>query len=614
MGAVEGGDVIWRIMADMRDVNAGMVKAQNEFQKSFGAISQSVGQATTRIGYAVTAAGAAVTGAFTLAAKAAIDWESAFIGVRKTVDATEEQFQELSRGIRDLALEIPVAATELAKFAEIGGQMGVPREQLLAFTKVIAILGETTNIAGEQGAAMLAQFANVAQVPQSQYSNLAAAIVDLGNAGTSTEAEILAMGQRMAAAGSIAGLSAGDILGLANSLVGVGIEAEAGGTALSKVFIDMKNAVMSGGKQLENLAAVAGMSAQQFAAAFNADPAQAIVAFIQGLDNINTAGGNVFTTLDELGYTEIRLRNALLSSAQAADTMAASVRLGNSAFKENNAHNVEAEKRFASTASQLQLLKNEFMEIAMLVGEALIPVLRGMLEAVRPVLMSVIEWIRANPELTAGIAKVAAAIGAMMLVMGPVIVVIGTLIGGLGGIVTAIAAVGAAPFAAIMAAIAAAVGLVITTVIALVYYWDEAKAILTATFNAISSAFWFVFGPIIEQIKWLASTGLGILQSAAGFFGYGGGAAPAALATGGTIQQAGWALVGERGPELVQMPQGATVYDAQQTQAALQGANVSINVNIDGTYDLQDPSMIRQLGQMIARETQFGLRSAGVLI
>ena len=164
MPAVEAGDVVWRIGADMSDLNGAIAQAQNNIQRGFEAASR-------QVGIAMTAMGAAITGALAVSANAAIDWETAFTGVLKTVDGTEIEMAALADGIRDMAKEIPVAATELAAFAEIGGQMGVPRDQILGFTKVIAILAETTNIAGEEGAAMLAHFATVAQVPQSEYSS-----------------------------------------------------------------------------------------------------------------------------------------------------------------------------------------------------------------------------------------------------------------------------------------------------------------------------------------------------------------------------------------------------------------------------------------------------------
>ena len=44
-----------------------------------------------------------------LSTRAAISFETAFIGVQKTVDATEEQFAKLEDSIRSMAQEIPVS-------------------------------------------------------------------------------------------------------------------------------------------------------------------------------------------------------------------------------------------------------------------------------------------------------------------------------------------------------------------------------------------------------------------------------------------------------------------------------------------------------------------------
>ena len=48
------------------------------------------------------------------AIKSSIDFESAFAGVKKTVDMSEAGFEQLSNGIRDMAKELPFAATEIS--------------------------------------------------------------------------------------------------------------------------------------------------------------------------------------------------------------------------------------------------------------------------------------------------------------------------------------------------------------------------------------------------------------------------------------------------------------------------------------------------------------------
>ena len=80
--------------------------------KTVGSTISSVGSTLTRY---VTAP---IVGLGTVSTKAAIDFESAFAGVRKTVDATEEQFAELEKGIRQMSTELPASAEEIAAVAE----------------------------------------------------------------------------------------------------------------------------------------------------------------------------------------------------------------------------------------------------------------------------------------------------------------------------------------------------------------------------------------------------------------------------------------------------------------------------------------------------------------
>ena len=77
-------------------------------------------------------------------AKAAINFESAFAGVRKTVEATEPELRKLAVGIRELAREIPATTTEIAGVAEAAGQLGVATPAILGFTRTMIDLGETT--------------------------------------------------------------------------------------------------------------------------------------------------------------------------------------------------------------------------------------------------------------------------------------------------------------------------------------------------------------------------------------------------------------------------------------------------------------------------------------
>src|SRR5690606_15127018 len=182
------------------------------------------------VGSGLLAAGTAAVTAAGMAAKAAIDWESAFAGVAKTVDGTAAQMEELEGDLRNLATSMPTSHEEVAAVAEAAGQLGVAREDVASFTKVMIDLGETTNLTAEQAATAIAQIANVMGMSHDDVDRFGSALVALGNDGASTESEILQMAQRIAGAGNQIGLAETDVLGMASALASVGIEAEAGGS------------------------------------------------------------------------------------------------------------------------------------------------------------------------------------------------------------------------------------------------------------------------------------------------------------------------------------------------------------------------------------------------
>ena len=371
----------------------------------------------------------------TMSVKAAIDFESAFAGVIKTVDGTSEQLATLRQGIIDMATEIPASREEIAGVAEAAGQLGIETDNILDFTRVMIDLGEATNLSGADAATALARLANITQMPQSEFDRLGSTVVDLGNNLATTEAEIVAMALRLAGAGSQVGMTEADILSMAGALSSVGIEAEAGGSAVSKVLINMAQAAANGGDQLENFAKTAGMSADDFKRAFEEDAAGAFVAFAQGLQGIAEEGGNVFGVLEDMGITEVRMRDALLRAAGAGDLFSESLAIGSAAWEENNALQREAEQRYETSASQLEILRNKASGVAMEFGEQLIPALLDALDAAEPILEVVGDLVQQFADMDPATQKVVIGIVATTAALGPMLSVTGRATSAVAGLV-----------------------------------------------------------------------------------------------------------------------------------------------------------------------------------
>ncbi|RBT57640.1 phage tail tape measure protein, TP901 family, core region, partial [Enterococcus hirae] len=373
-----------------------------------------------------------------------------------------------------MAKELPASHEEIAGVAEAAGQLGIQTDNVVSFTKTMIDLGESTNMSAETAATSLARLANITKLPQDKFSNLGSAIVELGNNFATTESEITEMSLRLAGAGTQIGLSQADIVGLATALSSVGIEAEMGGSALSKAMVNMQvatqtgldamnqleeqtgmsrrelellasnnskgfkelaqsigkttdeiNGTISASKNLEGFADIAGMTAEEFKQAFGKDATGAIAAFIQGLGHAEEKGTTAIEMLDSMGISEVRLRDSLLRAGSASELFKDSISKANKAFEQNTALTDEANKRYETTESKVKALKNEVVDMAIDMGGPFVDALRDALKASKPLLETLSTAAKAfsntSPEVQKSIVKLIAWTAAA----GPIIKVAG---------------------------------------------------------------------------------------------------------------------------------------------------------------------------------------------
>lgn len=401
--------------------------------KDAGEDTKEFGKAAEVLAQAIVASGA-VQGAEKLrdaivdTAKASIEYESAFAGVRKTVDGTAEELQTISDGIKQMSLEIPMASKELAGIAENAGQLGIATKDVLGFTEVVAALSVTTNLTADQAAVDMARIANITKLTSDEYSNFGSALVALGNDSAAFESEILAMTNRLAAAGSAVGATEAELLGIATTLVSVGIEAEAGGTAVSKLFRQIELAVETGSEKVQQYAEVAGMSATQFAELWRTDATGALTAFIEGLGGLEEKGQSSIAVLYDMGITEQRLLAAVTALSEAEGLLSKNVELSNTAWAENTALADEAAIRYETTESRIQILNNAFNNLKITVGDELLKTFGGAIDGLTDLTVAADEYVKKNPEIVAGLTAVAAGVGGLA-VAGTVIPLVTTLWG-----------------------------------------------------------------------------------------------------------------------------------------------------------------------------------------
>ena len=455
--------------------------------EQIGQKMQGVGDAATKY-VTVPLAGIGIA-----AGKAAIDMDTAMTGVRKTVDGTEEDYKAL----RDAALEFSqtnaVSATQLLDIEALGAQLGYTldimsngKSEVQEFGEVVSGLEIATNMDAEQAGTELAQFANITKMSKEETSNYGSTIVALGNNLATTESDVSSMAQRLAAAGHQVGMSEADIMGLAGALTSMGMEAAAGGSAMStimsdidktvamsteqvKVFADQagmstdefitklrespkefeslarangmtlkqfQNDVLGSYESLDGWASAAKMDAKEFAEAWKNDPVEAFSAVIAGMEDASTEGSNLSLMLEDLGISELRQTDAMKRLAGNSQVLTDAVDLANTAWEENTALGNEVASKNDSMAAKFEMLKNKVTAILTEVGGPLVDALLDAIDAAEPFIKGIGDAAKAFSEMDEGQQRVIIGLAGAAAAFGPVVSGLGGLIGNLGNIGT----------------------------------------------------------------------------------------------------------------------------------------------------------------------------------
>lgn len=440
---------------------------------NFGNSLQNIGGKMTGLGNTMTAAVTApIVAGVGAVVKSAMSWESAFAGVKKTndevVDSTGNvvySYADLENGLRGLAAQLPASHQEIAGVAEAAGQLGIKSQDVVSFTKTMIDMGESTNLSAEDAASAIAKIANITGLTSDEYQRFGSSVVALGNNFATTESDIVSMANRLAASGTLAGLTNQEILGLATAMSSVGIEAEAGGTAMTQTLSAIESAVAAGGEDLQKFATVAGESAQEFADKWKNHPIEAIQDFIRGLGKLDEKGESATMVLDDMQLSGVRQSNMLKSLALAADTMTGAVDLSNKAWSENTALTNEASTRYETTESKFKMLKNQVVDMAIDFGGPFVDALKNGLEASKPFIQTlsdmakkfnelspaqqqhIMKWLAisaaAGPALSI-LGKLTTGLGSMFKVFGSVNSGIGKLVGKLAPMASGLTGVGSA--------------------------------------------------------------------------------------------------------------------------------------------------------------------------
>ena len=410
-------------------LNTTMGKIGSKFSE-LGPRLQEVGQKMQSVGRSMSMyVSAPIVAGFGVAVKASVDYEQAIAGVAKTTNMSGKELNNMSDKIIGMSKKMPFAATEIAGVAEAAGQLGVKKSEITNFTKTMLDMGVATNLTANEAATEFARFANAAKMPISDVDRLGSTVTALGNTTATTEKEIVEMGQRLAGAGAQAGFSADQIMSISAAMSSAGIEAEAGGTAMTQIMNKMTRATANGGSELEAFARTSGMSAEEFAKTWESNPSKALSSFVKGLSQTKGGAKGVISALDEVGIKGVREADTIRRMANNHQLLDGALKTGADAWKKNTALTNEANTRYKTMGSQLQIFKNQLVALAIDIGNVIAPVVVGITKKLG-------EWAQKFTELPTPIKGVAIGLGLVAAAIGPLLVTLGIMVSTIGSAMT----------------------------------------------------------------------------------------------------------------------------------------------------------------------------------
>ncbi|AGT09469.1 phage tail tape measure protein [Paracoccus aminophilus] len=359
--------------------------------------------AKARAGMIDAAAGAIVLkGAFGLTMGAAMDLEDEMADIAKVSGMSSDELRSFEGIIRNLARsEIPLAVEELADLAAAASQSGIANEDLEAFTKQVAKSAVAWGVSGQYAGESLAKIKTALGMTIDETARYADAINYLDDSSSSSAEDLVEFARRVATDGKIAGFTNEQTLALGSAMISMGAQADVAATSLRNAGKALTRGA-SATKRQDIAFAKLGLTAEEVAKAMPNDALGQMLMVLQKIKDLDQH--EQISTMSDLFGDEARALMPLLSNL---DEVRKST--GELADQTNYLGSVQKEFEIRSKTGRyaLQRFRNVMRDLAISIGQSLLPAMKQILEAVAPVLAAIADWAQKNPKLLASIVAVA---------------------------------------------------------------------------------------------------------------------------------------------------------------------------------------------------------------
>ena len=400
------------ISGPLGEIGKSFDEANKRFEKA-GAGMRAVGQNMTKY---ITAP-IAGWGAYAMAEARNIN--DAFIEVQDRFKGTGAELQKIKHGLVNESMTSPHSAEELLQLGAAGLQIGVAKEKLGEFSKMIADFGMVSKMSGEDATQALKEFASVTGTGYDDFRKILNVTTELGDRMNTTGARVLETSRQIGGIGKEVGMSIPQIQALSAWMNSMGQDA---GMQMAQVLLKMKQAAkFGGGTDLGMFAAIMYGDANKtknFQTDFDKNAVDTLGKFIDAVKKRKDEGLNASKEMEQLGLGSMRQVIQMSRMSRSIEDLAKAEEMANEQWRDGNAAADDAARRYQTLGAQLHMLRHTQAALGDDMGQIFLPIFIKLVSNVRQFttgFREAPEWLRI---MTVGVLGLAAGIGPLVIALG----------------------------------------------------------------------------------------------------------------------------------------------------------------------------------------------------
>ena len=398
-----------------------------------------MGQALQGVSFLATAfISIPIAAAIKAAADAAILFDDALVKAQKTTDLFDWQVGRLtgtagtlSGELRRLAQDVATPLESLGELAEQAGQLGVRGvDNILKFVRVAEVMGQTTDIAAKDAIQTFGRLATALGVSTDEAASFMLQLANTVNMlenTTTASAKNIADGMTNAISAAAGFKIAGaDLAAFIATMFELGVGALESGT----MFTRMATYVVT---QADKLADMIEGDVDQIRRAFDEDFVGGLLGVIKAIGDVESASERMAIAKEIFGVRAAR--GIILLANQLEENLIPNIRAAREEFQTGTSIIDEYVRAMSSTQAQIGVLMNNLKVLGMTLGDTFLPMVNTVLKFLVPAIQMATE---AFAELDKPVRIAILAGAALLAILGPLTMILGTLAFSIGIAISAI--------------------------------------------------------------------------------------------------------------------------------------------------------------------------------